>query len=66
MSLYSVSTGFLSIKPKISVRDGVLRVRTSALLRVLSLWRCTGCGRPSPPKLRRCQYCGKPVEADGR
>jgi len=27
------------------------------------LWRCTGCGRNSPPARKRCQYCGGAVEA---
>lgn len=27
------------------------------------LWRCSGCGRNSPPKRERCQYCGGTVKA---
>lgn len=27
------------------------------------LWRCTACGRNSPPARKRCQYCGGAVEA---
>ena len=38
MSLFSATTGFLSLKPSISAEGGVLRVRTSALLRALGLF----------------------------
>lgn len=60
MSLFSATTGFLSLKPRVTASSGILRVRTSAFLRALGFFSF---GRNSPPGKKRCQYCGGAVEA---